>query len=79
MNIVIYSKKNCPNCIKTKSRLDKYNPKILILDKDISRYDFFEKFPNVKQVPQVMIDNKHIGGYEDVEKWLAFNKPNEDF
>ena len=50
-----------------------------MLEKDISREDFFKKFPNVKHVPQIVINNQHIGGYEEVEKWLAFNKPNENF
>jgi len=79
MKVIIYSKDNCPNCLKVKKKLNKYNPKILILEKDISRDDFLKKFPNVKQVPQVIIDNKYIGGYTDVEKWLAFNKPEGDF
>ena len=39
----------------------------------------FKKFPNSKTMPQVVIDNKHIGGYNDLEKWLAFNIPDEDF
>ena len=79
MNIIIYSKDNCPNCLKVKNALNKFRPKILILDKDISREDFLKKFPNVKQVPQVTIDDQYIGGYEDTKKWLAFNTPGEDF
>lgn len=79
MEIIIYSKNNCPNCFKVKTILSKYKPKILMLEKDISREDFFKKFPNVKHVPQIVINNQHIGGYEEVEKWLAFNKPNENF
>ena len=79
MNVIIYSRNNCPNCLKVKKKLSKYNPKVLILEKDISRKNFFEKFPDAKQVPQVIINNKHIGGYDDVEKWIAFNFPNEDF
>ena len=79
MNVLIYSKNNCPNCLKVKNKLFKYNPKILILGKDISSQDFFKKFPNVKQVPQVVINNQHIGGYNDLEKWLAFNEKDEEF
>ena len=41
--------------------------------------EFLNKFPNSKTVPQIIINNSHIGGYEDLEKWLAFNKPDEDF
>ena len=57
----------------------KYNPKVLLLGKDITREEFFEKFPNIKTVPQVIIDNKHIGGHKEIEKWLAFNVQDKDF
>ena len=79
MEIVIYSKDNCSNCLKVKNRLSKYNPKILLLGKNFTREEFFKKFPNIKTVPQVVIDNKHIGGYKDLEKWLAFKNSSEDF
>ena len=79
MEIIIYSKDNCSNCIKVKNRLNKYNPKILLLGKDITRKEFFEKFPNIKTLPQVIINNQLIGGYNDIEKWLAFNDSSEDF
>ena len=59
--------------------LSKYNPKIILLGKDISRKEFFKKFPDTKTVPQIIIDNKHIGGYNDLEKWFAFNTANENF
>ena len=79
MEVIIYSKDNCPNCLKAKNRLIKLNPKILVLGKDISSNEFFNKFPNVKQVPQIIINNQHIGNYNDLEKWIAFNIPDEDF
>ena len=79
MKITIYSKDNCSNCIKVKNRLSKYNPKILLLGKDITRAEFFEKFPNTKTLPQVIINNQLIGGYNDIEKWLAFNDSSADF
>ncbi len=77
MEVIIYSKTNCPNCQKAKIKLAKYNPKILLLEKDITREDFFLKFPNVKEVPQIIIDNQHIGGLKEVENWLAFNTEND--
>ena len=79
MEIIIYAKDNCSNCLKVKNKLSKYSPKILLLGKDITREEFFEKFPNIKTVPQIIIDNKHIGGYTDIEKWLAFNVASKDF
>mgnify|MGYP001472661561 CR=1 FL=1 len=77
MEVLIYSKNDCPNCQKAKSKLLKYNPTILMIGKDISREDFFLKFPNVKQVPQIVINNQHIGGYENLEKWITFNIKND--
>ena len=50
-----------------------------MLDQDFSKEVFFEKFPNARSFPQVVIDDSHIGGHIETEKWLAFNKPDEDF
>ena len=79
MEVIIYSKDNCSNCLKAKNKLRKFNPKVIILNKDIQREEFFEKFPNSKTVPQIIINNNHIGGYDELERWLAFNIPNENF
>ena len=79
MEIIIYSKDNCPNCLKTQNILLKYNPIVLKIGQDISREKFLAKFPNAKEVPQVLVNGEHIGGFADVEKWFAFNNPQEDF
>ena len=79
MEVKIYSKNNCGYCDRAKIKLQKYNPKIYMLDKDYARKDFYTKFPNAKTFPQIVINNEHIGGFHEVEKWLAFNSPDEDF
>ena len=79
MNVEIYSKTHCGYCDRAKIKLQKYRPKIHILDQDYTREVFFAKFPNAKTFPQIVINNKHVGGYHELEKWLAFNCPNEDF
>ena len=79
MNIEIYSRTNCGYCDRAKIRLQKHNPKIHMLDQDYTREDFFKKFPNAKTFPQIIINDKHIGGYHELEKWLAFNAPDENF
>tara|TARA_B100000029_G_scaffold509517_2_gene598932 strand:- start:3886 stop:4125 length:240 start_codon:yes stop_codon:yes gene_type:complete len=79
MQAEIYSKDNCPFCDKAKLRLAKYKPRIFMLNKDFTREEFFKKFPNAKTFPQIIIDNKHIGTYDHLDKWLAFNEPDEDF
>ena len=50
-----------------------------MLDQDYTREEFFTKFPNAKTFPQIIINKKLVGGYNELEKWLAFNSPNEDF
>ena len=79
MNVVIYSKTNCGYCDRAKIRLQKYNPKIFMLDQDYSREDFFKKFPEAKTFPQIIINNKNIGGYFELTKWLEQNSFDEDF
>ena len=79
MNIEIYSKSNCGYCDRAKIKLKKYNPRIYMLDQDYTREEFFTKFPNAKTFPQIIINKKLVGGYNELEKWLAFNSPNEDF
>ena len=60
-------------------KLQKYSPKIHMLNIDFTREEFSIKFPNAKTFPQVIINNEHIGGYHELHRWLAFNSPNEDF
>ena len=79
MKAQIYSKNNCVFCDKAKIRLAKYNPQIFMLDKDFTREDFLKKFPNAKTFPQIIINNEHIGTYNHLENWLAYNSPDEDF
>ena len=56
MEAEIYSKTNCGYCDRAKLRLAKFNPKIYMLDTDYTREDFFEKFPNAKTFPQIVIE-----------------------
>ena len=79
MEVEIYSKTNCVFCEKAKMRLQKHNPKIHMLDQDYSREDFFKKFPNAKTFPQIIINQEHIGGYFELNKWLDQNSFDENF
>ena len=79
MDIEIYSKNNCVFCEKAKIKLQKHSPKIKMLDQDFSRNDFFEKFPNAKTFPQIIINKEHVGGYSELKKWLEKNLFDENF
>ena len=73
MNIVIYSKPNCPWCVKAKELMNrlgmKYDEKILEQDytRDYLRLLVPENLPLT--VPQIFVDSHRIGGYEDFAEW----------
>ena len=79
MDVEIYSRTNCGYCDKAKIKLQKYSPRIHMLDQDYTREEFFEKFPNAKTFPQIIINNEKIGGFHELEKWLTFNLTDENF
>ena len=51
MKAEIYSKDNCVFCTKAKMKLEKHNPKILMLNKDYTMEDFF----NVGEVVLILL------------------------
>ena len=79
MEVKIYSKDNCIFCTKAKAVLSSHNPQVLMLDEDYSRDQFFEIFPTAKTFPQIIINGEKIGGYHELERWMAFNNPDDDF
>ena len=75
MEVKIYSKDNCIFCTKAKAVLSSHNPQVLMLDEDYSRDQFFEIFPTAKTFPQIIINGEKIGGFHELERWMAFSWP----
>ena len=67
MKAEIYSRNNCVFCDKAKMRLAKHNPKIYMLNKDYTREEFFQKFPNAKTFPQIIINCASYNNVNDCE------------
>lgn len=79
MKIVIYSKPNCPWCVKAKELMKKlhmeYSEKIL--DVNYTREELREMVNGSAPVsmtppltvPQIFVDGNRIGGYEDFADW----------
>ena len=70
----VYGTDNCVFCDKAKILLAMYEKEYKFIDvaedEDITAA-FFKKFPSVKTVPQVTLDDEfHIGGYEELREWL---------
>lgn len=74
MEIKIYSKANCPWCVRAKQLLNSVGLKYkeLMYEIDFTKEDLRELLgPNLPlTVPQVVVYNKRIGGYEDLAEYL---------
>ena len=70
MNVVIYSKPSCPFCIRAKEWFERhgytYTENVLYDEEQFLAMQ--QKIPGVRTVPQIFIDEKHIGGYDDLMK-----------
>ena len=57
--IIVYSKPNCPQCDKVKHELKSTNSeyKEIVVGKDITREEFLEKFPHVRTMPHVEMED----------------------
>ena len=73
MKVELYTKDQCIWCDRAKGLLKAHS--IDFVEFDLSnneeRLKFYENIGNnVKTVPQVFIDDKRIGGYQDLKEWL---------
>jgi glutaredoxin 3 len=64
MNIVIYSKDHCPNCVTAKAMLASKSISFeekKVEDPEVLK-ELLEKYPEAKQLPQIFIDDQRVGG-----------------
>lgn len=75
MHALIYSKDNCPFCVKAKYIFESQNIpyKEINIGRDITREEFLELFPDQKTVPLIFIDTQKIGGYSELVKHIEKN------
>jgi ribonucleotide reductase beta subunit family protein with ferritin-like domain/glutaredoxin len=68
MQVVIYSKSNCPFCEKAKAWFTQHGFTYteIKLDDEEQRMAFYQKIPGARSVPQIFIDDKLIGTYNDL-------------
>lgn len=77
MKIEIYSKPNCPYCVKAEhvaqqlvQETNEHSYSKFMLDVDFTREELFEKFPTARTFPQITVDGEAIGGYDNFVKLL---------
>ena len=70
MNVVIYSKPNCPFCTKAKDwfRTHGFTYTENVLYTEDQMLALFQKIPGARSVPQIFIDDKLIGTYDDLKE-----------
>jgi glutaredoxin len=72
MNFAVYSKDGCPFCTKVKKVLELTNQQFVVynLDEDFTREQFYLEFGEGSTFPQVICDDKKLGGCTDTIKFL---------
>ena len=69
----IYGTLDCTYCDMAKKLLAVYDKEYAFIDvienEDITAA-FFNKFPNVNQVPQITEGDQYIGGFNELKQWL---------
>lgn len=67
--IEIYSSQRCPYCVKAKALLDKKGVsyrEIDVTDDSVAWQQLVAKANGIRTVPQIFIDDAHIGGCDDL-------------
>ena len=72
MNIFLYSKSKCPNCVAAKQLLKSKGLKFIENDMDTGsvRQAFHFAYPEVKQLPQIFINDQRVGGLAGLQAAL---------
>ena len=67
--IIVYTSNNCGYCVSAKKLLKEKNLSYeeLNIQLDTSAYaEMLEKSNGLRTVPQIFINNNHVGGYDDL-------------
>ena len=73
MNIIIFSKNNCSYCEKAKFLCKSNNlefTEININDNDKNMIQFRKLCPDARTMPQIIVDDELIGGYDNFFAFL---------
>lgn len=70
---IVWTKTQCPHCISAKSLLSmkgiEYEERKI--GEEWTREQLFEAVPLARTVPQIFIDDVYVGGFTDLQKYLA--------
>lgn len=72
IDILMYTKSNCPNCTAAKMVLNMNNIKYMEVDVEHgSRWEnLLKAFPEARQMPQIFINGQRVGGLAGLQAAL---------
>jgi glutaredoxin len=72
MKFTVYSKPGCPYCEKIIQVMDhiKADYVVYVLGSQFTREEFYSEFGEGSTFPQVVLDEKNLGGCSDTIKYL---------
>ena len=72
MNITIYTKSGCPNCVTAKLLLQSLNLEYKEIDIETGdRFaNFVANYPEARQMPQIFINDQRVGGLAGLQAAL---------
>ncbi len=70
MKAVVWSKPSCPYCVMAKKLLENkgYEIEERVIGLGFTKVQLLEAVANARTVPQIFLDEKYIGGYDDLVK-----------
>jgi glutaredoxin len=72
MKAIVWSKDNCTFCDQAKALLEQRN--IEYEERKIghgyTREDLLESVPTARTVPQIFVNNNHVGGFTELRKYI---------
>jgi glutaredoxin 3 len=72
MNIVVYTKSGCPNCVTAKKLLDSKGIGFeeRSMEDGHTAYLFMNTYPHAKQMPQIFMNDQRVGGLAGLQAAL---------
>lgn len=73
MKAIVWSKYHCPYCDQAKALLKSKNIEFeeRKIGDGFTKEELLEAVPTARTVPQIIIDGKLIGGFTDLQKYVA--------
>ena len=72
MKAIVWSKDNCAFCDQAKALLEQRN--MAYEERKIgygyTREDLLEAVPTARTVPQIFVNNNHVGGFTELKKYI---------